>query len=61
MRMQDLQHWRYLVLMAYAADRISMETARAKCREITRAIEEMAEHHAEEEYAAGSAAGSAQT
>ena len=43
MRIQDLQLRRDLVLMAYEAGRISKETAQAKCRVLTRAIETMAE------------------
>ena len=42
MRIQDLQLRRDLVLMAYITGRINRETARAKCRVITRAIERMA-------------------
>ena len=44
MRIQDLQLRRDLVLMAYIAGRINRETARAKCRVITRAIERLAEN-----------------
>lgn len=42
MKIKTLQLRRDLVLMAYEAGRISRETARAKCRVITRAIESMA-------------------
>ena len=44
MKIQDLQLRRDLVLMAYIAGRINRETARAKCRVITRAIERLAEN-----------------
>lgn len=43
MKIQTLQLRRSLVLMAYEAGRISKETAQAKCRVLTRAIETMAE------------------
>lgn len=43
MRIQDLCRLRELVLVEYLAGRFSMETAQAKCRVITRAIEKMAE------------------
>ena len=43
MRIQDLCRLRELVLVEYLAGRFSMETAQAKCRVITRAIETMAE------------------
>ena len=43
MKIKILQLRRDLVLMSYEAGRISRETARAKCRVITRAIESMAE------------------
>ena len=42
MKMQDLQHWRELILAEYTAGRMEKETARAKCRVITKAIESMA-------------------
>ena len=43
MRIQDLCRLREMVLVEYLAGRFSMETAQAKCRVITRAIEKMAE------------------
>ena len=43
MKIQTLQLRRSLVLMAYEAGRITKETAQAKCRVLTRAIETMAE------------------
>ncbi len=43
MRIETLQLRRSLVLMAYEAGRITKETAQAKCRVLTRAIEGMAE------------------
>lgn len=43
MRLKDLQLRRSLVLMAYEAGRITKETAQAKCKVLTRAIETMAE------------------
>jgi hypothetical protein len=43
MRIEKLQLWRSLILMAYEAGRISKETAQAKCRVLTRAIEKLAE------------------
>lgn len=48
MRIQDLQLRRSLVLMAYEAGRITKETARAKCRVLTRAIETMARDNLEQ-------------
>lgn len=43
MKIKNLQLRRDLVLMAYEAGRITKETAQAKCRVLTRAIESMAE------------------
>lgn len=40
---KDLQHRRDLLLMAYITGNIPKETARAECREITRAIEKLGE------------------
>jgi hypothetical protein len=42
MKIKTLQLRRDLVLMAYEAGRMSKETAQAKCRVLTRAIESMA-------------------
>ncbi len=42
MRLDDLRRWRELVLVDYAAGLISKETAQAKCRGLTRAIEDVA-------------------
>lgn len=48
MKIQDLQLRRSLVLMAYEAGRITKETAQAKCRVLTRAIEAMAMENLEQ-------------
>lgn len=48
MKIQDLQLRRSPVLMAYEAGRITRETARAKCRVLTRAIEAMAMENLEQ-------------
>ena len=48
MKIQDLQLRRNLVLMAYEAGRITKETAQAKCRVLTRAIEAMAMENLEQ-------------
>ena len=48
MKIQDLQLRRNLVLMAYEAGRITKETARAKCKVLTRAIEVMAMENLEQ-------------
>lgn len=42
MKIKDLQLRRDLVLMAYEAGKLTKETAQAKCRVLTRAIENMA-------------------
>ena len=64
MRLNDLRRWRELVLVDYAAGLISKETAQAKCRGLTRAIEAMAKEnlrryreHFGEEYHDGKAHG----
>jgi hypothetical protein len=43
MKIKDLQLRRDLVLMAYEAGKLTKETARAKCRVLTQAIEKLAE------------------
>lgn len=44
MKIQTLQLRRDLVLMAYEAGKITRETARAKCRVLTQAIERLYEN-----------------